>query len=47
VTVKEAAQLIRRSERTIYRWLEEGFLPAKKVKDGWLIKPEDLLNLLH
>ncbi len=47
VTVKEAAHLIRRSERTIYRWLEGGDLPARKIKDGWLIEPTDLFSLLE
>jgi excisionase family DNA binding protein len=47
VIVSEAAQLLRKSERTIYRWLEDGYLPARKIKNGWLIKTEDLFALLE
>jgi len=48
VTVKEAAKLLRKSERTIYRWLEEeGYLPARKIKNGWLIESKDLFKLLE
>ena len=45
ITAAEAARLVRKSRRTVYRWLDEEFLIAKKVKNGWLIRTADLLNL--
>ena len=46
ITVPEVARLVRKSDRTIYRWLGEGYLPAKKIKNSWLIEPKDLFSLL-
>ena len=37
LTVKEVAKIFKRHQRTIYRWLDEGFISGKKVKDGWFI----------
>ena len=47
VVVNEAAKLLRKSDRTIYRWLEEGYLPGRKIKTGWLIESRDLFKLLE
>jgi excisionase family DNA binding protein len=48
ITVREAARLIRTSERTIYRWLEEGNLPAQKIRgNGWRIAPRQLFSVLE
>lgn len=47
MTVKEFAQTLRRHPRTIYRWLDEGFLRGKKVKDGWLIDQEEVERVLR
>ena len=33
LTVKDAARLLQVSERTIYRWLSEGSIPAYRVQD--------------
>ena len=46
LTVKEVAGIFRRHPRTIYRWLEEGFIYARKVKDGWLIPYEEVERIL-
>lgn len=37
VTVKEAAELYGKSASTIYRWIKQGKLQAKKVKGRWQI----------
>lgn len=46
--VHEVATILRRSVRTIYRWLDEGtaFPNAKKVRDGYLIPRSDVEALL-
>lgn len=47
LTVPEAAELLRRSRRTLYRWLEQGTVQGKKVKDHWLIATHQLCQLVH
>jgi hypothetical protein len=44
--VREFAEIVRRHPRTIYRWLEEGFIVGTKVKDGWLITQSELNRIL-
>ena len=39
-TVKEVAQMLRRTTRTIYEWIRDGRLRAKRVRDGYLISEE-------
>lgn len=46
-TVKQVAQTFQRHPRTIYRWLDEGFLRGKKVRDGWLIPEEEIAKLIR
>lgn len=46
LTVKEVAGIFRRHPRTIYRWLEEGFISGKRVKDGWLIERDEVDRVL-
>lgn len=41
-TVGEAAQLVRRSEKTVYRAIHAGRLRAYMLGRGYLIRPEDL-----
>jgi excisionase family DNA binding protein len=42
-TVNEVAEKLKKSRRTIYRWIEEGFLKNLiKVKDGYLIPKSEL-----
>ena len=46
-TVKEVAQILHRHPRTIYRWLDEGYLHGKKVRDGWLILEAEMERLIR
>ncbi len=42
-TVKEAAEEVNRKPKTIYRWIEEGFLKnVIKVRDGYLIPKAEI-----
>jgi excisionase family DNA binding protein len=43
-TVNEVAEYFRRSQKTIWRWIDDGMFPhAFKVKDGYLIPEEDIV----
>ena len=43
ITVGEAANEFNRTPKTIYRWIEEGFLQnVFKVRDGYLIPKEEI-----
>lgn len=46
-TVKETAEHFRRSTRTILRWIENGYLESKKVKDGHLISELEIDRILN
>jgi excisionase family DNA binding protein len=46
-TVKDVAQQVHRHRRTIYRWLEEGYLRGRKVRDGWLIPHEEVERIIR
>jgi excisionase family DNA binding protein len=46
-TVRELTVILHRHPRTIYRWLDEGFLHGKKVRDGWLIPQEELQRIIR
>lgn len=46
-TVEQVAEILHRHRRTIYRWLAEGFIRGKKVRDGWLIPEEELTRILR
>ena len=46
LTVTEAAEIFRRHPRTIWRWIAEGFIHAKRVKDGWLIPKSEVERIL-
>ena len=45
-TVKEVAQLFRKSERTVYRWIEEGKLRAYLLGEGFSISRTNKTNVL-
>ena len=45
-TVKETADIFRRTTRTILRWIEDGYLESKKVKDGHLISELEIHRIL-
>ncbi len=42
--VREVAQLLRISERTIERWVRLGELPAMRIKNQWFINKVDLVE---
>ena len=44
-TVKEVAEIFRKTKITIYNWIAEDRINAIKVRDGYLI-PEDEVNRL-
>ena len=46
LTVKDVARMFHRHRRTVYRWLDEGALRGKKVKDGWLIPEEEVKRMI-
>lgn len=46
-TVKELAKKFHRHPRTIYRWLDEGYIRGKKVRDGWLIPEEEAEKIIR
>lgn len=46
-TVKETAEIFRRSAQTVYRWIEEGFLESKRVRDGHLISEIEINRILN
>jgi excisionase family DNA binding protein len=45
-TVEAAAKYLKKSERTIMRWIETGKLKPKKVGREYRIKPEDLEKIV-
>lgn len=47
LTIREAAVVLRRAPRTLYRWIQSGDLRAKWVKDHYLIEGHELFKLLH
>ena len=46
LTVKQVAEQLRRSDQTIWRWIKQGYLPAFKVRDGYLIYESAIKKLL-
>lgn len=42
LTTSEAAEYLRTTQRTIYRWIEAGVLPAAKFGGRWRIRRRDL-----
>jgi len=44
LTVREAARLLNLSEKTIYRWVQQGKLPASKVNDQYRFHRAELLE---
>ena len=45
--VREVADALHRHPNKIYRWLEEGFIHGKKVRDQWLIPVEEIEKILN
>jgi len=44
--VKEVRQILRKSRRTIYRWIDKGFIKAIKVNGRYLIRSEEVQRIL-
>lgn len=47
LTIKEAASLLRVSDDTIRRMIDEGKLPAFKVRGNWRIKREEIEKIMR
>jgi excisionase family DNA binding protein len=46
LSVREAAERARTSDRTVRRWIAEGKLLATRTADGWTVAESDLAPLL-
>jgi excisionase family DNA binding protein len=46
LTVKEVAVHLRVSRATVWRWCQQGIIPAVRVGRCWRIRQVDLLNLV-
>jgi excisionase family DNA binding protein len=42
LTLKEVAECVNVNERTVYRWVVNGELPAYKLGKIWRVKPSEL-----
>lgn len=42
LTIKEASELCRVSEKTVRRWIDAKKLPAAKLGAQWRVRPRDL-----
>ena len=42
LTIKEVADYLKITDRTLYRMVQEGKLPAFKVGNSWRFRREDL-----
>ncbi len=45
--VEEVAQILRMGKRTLYEYLKDGRLKAKKIGGKWTIKEEDLREFIN
>ena len=45
LTVKEVAAYLRVSRVTVWRWCQQGVIPAFQIGRNWRIRREDLLHL--
>ena len=46
LTVKEVADYMRVSRVTVWRWCQQGLIPATRVGRNWRIRRDDLLQQL-
>jgi PTS system nitrogen regulatory IIA component len=44
LTVREAAALLNASEKSVYRWIKQGLLPAYRINDQYRINRAELLE---
>ena len=42
LTLREVAEYLRLKERTIYKWAEEGAIPASKLGSAWRFRKSDV-----
>lgn len=47
LTVPEVAERLRLSTQTIYRWIEDGTLPAVQIRKNYRVRAGDLELLLE
>jgi excisionase family DNA binding protein len=47
LTPLDVARLLRRHRGTVYRWLEQGLLPGRKVGGSWLVDAAELKRFLE
>jgi len=47
LTVNEVATYLRVSRVTVWRWCQQGIIPASQVGRNWRIHRDDLLQLLE
>jgi excisionase family DNA binding protein len=47
LTIEEAAEYLKLSKRTTWRWCKSGRLPAFKIGHQWRISKTDLLELIN
>ena len=47
LTVKEVATYLRVSRTTVWRWCQQGTIPASQVGRSWRIRRNDLMRLLE
>ena len=45
LTVKEVADYLRVSRVTVWRWCQEGVLPASRIGRNWRIRRTDVVRL--
>jgi excisionase family DNA binding protein len=45
LTVKEVAGYLRVSRVTVWRWCQQGVIPAFRIGRNWRIRRDDLLNM--
>ena len=46
LTVREVADYLRVSRVTVWRWCQEGTIPASRIGRNWRIRRDDLVRLL-
>ena len=47
LTIKEVAAYLRVSSVTVWRWCQQGTIPASRVGRNWRIRRDDVLHLFE
>lgn len=45
-TVQEAGQVLRISDKTVYRWIQSGKIKGRKVGQKWLISRQEINRVM-